>query len=149
MKSIPVFENKYRMLPGEKQKEIPVRIRNFRSPAGLPFPPLPGESGYSYEAGSLAGRQARCFAGCAYGGGVAHAASRAARLASVTNSRTLNFTPLEWGYFATYAARRSRPAIPAFWAANSGRPSRAMAMIWRWFMTDSFKTGLRNAALCD
>lgn len=63
------------MPASEQQKQIPVSVRDFRRPAGLPFPPLPGERRYAHEAGSFSGRQSGRLAGGLDCGGVAHASA--------------------------------------------------------------------------
>ena len=152
MKSIPVFENKNRMLPGEKQKEIPVSIWNLCRAGRLPLPPLPGESGYSNEACSLSGRQARCFAGGLDGGGVAHATT--GRLNTCRPPISPNPAAAEIGQLCLKTRPSAHGAEIAARRASANRAnhcclSSPVAQKQNsFFMADSSKTGLRNAALC-
>ena len=153
MKSIPVFENKYRMLPGEKQKEIPVGIRNFRSPAGLPLPPLPGNGGDAHEVGCFAGRQTSRLAGGLDGGGVAHATT--GRLNTCRPPISPNPAAAEIGQLCRKTRPSAHGAEIAALRASANRANhccRSSPVAQKqnsFFIADSSKTGLRNAALCE
>lgn len=129
-------------------------IRDFRSPAGLPLPPLPGERRHSDEGGCLAGGQACRLAGGLDGGGVGHACRHPPRHPWVQRTHTSPSMTAPAGYPAKSGKAwcvgnaSGSISLPQSWQrsyATSVATVRSMAMV---FMSNSILTGLRNADLC-
>lgn len=141
------------MFTREQQKQIPVGIRNFRGPAGLPLPPLPSDRCHSHERGSLAGGQTGRFSSGLDGSGISHTATHPV---GTGNTSLVLRTPNDSGIFP-------RSFVSSHWrtphtratlrrvrlsALPSGSTLRHAFEVIA-FIFCSSKIGLRNAALCE
>jgi len=153
------------MFPREQQKQIPVGIRNFRGPAGLPLPPLPGNGGDADEVGGLTSRQPGREAGHLDGGGVAHREQNRATAAAIFSAGVCQPLREQISRISLSAREGKYPRCKSFQALSSANVSgvsgkivapemlalslREWAQVILYMIDNSTKTGLRNAALCE